>query len=37
MYCFAKNLLKKQKIKFIWQENDGRNFRYKKAPHGAIF
>ena len=30
MYCFAKNLLKKQKIKFIWQENDGRNFKYKK-------
>ena len=37
MYCFTKNLLKKQKIKFIWQENDDRNFRYKKAPHGAIF
>ena len=31
MYCFAKNLLKKQKIKFIWQENDDRNFRYKKS------
>ena len=31
MYCFTKNLLKKQKIKFIWQENDDRNFRYKKS------
>ena len=31
MYCFAKALLKKQKIKSIWRENDDRNFRYKKS------